>query len=79
MGRKCASSEIEKAQIKVLSDKRFSFSVIAGDIKRFRKVISNFLQDQEAYGTKKSIGLDIPRSRAQPPAEEYYEKLHGKE
>ena len=56
MGRKCAVSEIEKAQIKALSDKGFSFSVIARDIKRSIKVISNFLQDPEAYGTKKSTG-----------------------
>ena len=56
MGRRCALSEIGKSQIKVLSDKGFSFSVIARDIKRSRKVINNFLQDPEAYGTKKSIG-----------------------
>ena len=55
MGR-CALSEIEKAQIKVLSDKGFSFLVIARDIKKSRKVISNFLQDLKAYGTKKSTG-----------------------
>ena len=52
MGRKCSVSEIEKAQIKVLSHKG-SFSVIAWDIKRCRKGMSNFLQDTEAYGTKK--------------------------
>ena len=43
MGRMCALSEIVKAQVKVLSDKGFSFSVIARNIKRSRKVISKFL------------------------------------
>ena len=56
MGRKCALSEIEKPQIKVLSDKGFLFSVITRDIKRPIKVISSFLQDPEAYGTKKPTG-----------------------
>ena len=61
--------------MKVLSDKGFSF--IARDIKRFRKVISNFLQDPEAYGTKKSTGHQPKQS--QPPVQECYEKLQGKE
>ena len=56
MGRRCALSEIGKAQIKVLSVKGFSFLIIARDIKRSRKVLSNFLKDPEAYGTKKSTG-----------------------
>ena len=62
MGRRCASSEIEKAQIKVISEKGFSFSVIAKDTKKSRKVISNFLEDPEAYGTKKSTGRSPKRS-----------------
>ena len=33
MGRICNVSEIEKAKIKVLSDKELSFSVIARNIK----------------------------------------------
>ena len=56
MGRWCALSETKKFQIKLLSNKGFSFSVIARNIKRYRKVISNFLQDPEVYGTKKSTG-----------------------
>ena len=59
MGKRYPLSEIEKAQIKILSDKGFPFLVIARDIKRFRKMISNFLQDPEAYGTKKSTGRQI--------------------
>ena len=57
MERRCPWSEIEKAKMKVSSDIRFSFLIIARDIKRSRKVISNFLEDPEAYETKKSSGL----------------------
>ena len=40
MGRSCAWSETEKTQIKLISDKGFSFSVISRNIKRSRKVIT---------------------------------------
>ena len=52
MGSRYTQSEIEKAQIKVLNDKGYLFSVIAWNMKKSRKVMSNFLQDPEAYGTK---------------------------
>ena len=48
--------KLKKTSTKVLSDKGFSFSAIGKDIKRPRNVISNFLQDPEAYGIKKSTG-----------------------
>ena len=74
MGRRYALSEIKKALIKVLSDKGFFFSVIARDI----EVISNLLQDPEAYGTKKSTGCSLKQSPT-TTTEECHEKLQGKE
>ena len=47
---------------KVLSDQVFSFLIIARDIKKSRKVISNILQDPETYGTKKSTGHPLKPS-----------------
>ena len=76
MGR-CAVSEIEKAQIKVLSDKGFSFSVIARDIRGLERWQATFCKTQKHMEPKNR--LDIHRSWAQPPAEECYEKLQGKE
>ena len=64
MGRMCTLSEIQKAQINVLSNKLFLFSVIVRDIKRSKKVISNFFQDPVTYGIKKSTGCPPKQSPA---------------
>ena len=44
----------QKSSNKSIKWLRFSFLVIVRDIKKSRKVISNLLQDPEAYETKKS-------------------------
>ena len=77
MGRRCALSEIEKAQIKVLSDKGISFPVIARDIKWSRNVVSTSGKTEKHMEPRNK--LDVNRNWAQLPAEECYEKLQGKE
>ena len=56
MGRNVSLTDGEKSSIKTLNNEEISVSGIARRVKRSRKVISNFLQNTDGYGMKKSPG-----------------------
>ena len=65
MGRKKALSEFEKGQIRAFSTAGYNYSKIATLVKRSRKVIGNFLADEQNYGKQKSPGRPPKLSKRQ--------------
>ena len=49
-------SEFEKGQISALYDQNFTLRHIADQLGRSDKVVRNYLNDPDAYGTNKSSG-----------------------
>ncbi|KAF4138676.1 Tc3 transposase [Phytophthora infestans] len=59
MGRGASLSDKEKGSILAYKEANMSTNAIATRVGRFWKVVSNFLKDPEAYGTKKSSAVYI--------------------